>query len=853
MTCSDRFIDMEGQVLPPITNYDYVENLSIRGINDRYFRFEDVSSESEYLFIDRVRNGYLESGVFPTGTGILNLRLTGVYATGITNWIVSGASGYLIPQSGINLQGLTYITGSVSTRSIYENYSVALVNYDTTGSYLLQTGISLSGSTRHQFFAQIQQPYALGNTSTNVSVHIIGYTGNVPVAYYDHLSGAWYSGATAANTVATQVPTGLRFEFYTQSFPGVTPTTYGVKIALTGSTTRTTSFSNATIVLVDDIHIDEYLAKDAFSDVIVPTGYLIQITPDLGWHDTLSMFGERNNEVNPHLTTLGAFTVEQENLIDNTDGSITAILSETEIQKATNDTFRNYLWRAIALGPNTIGQGGIPRRFTYVGKLFDSEFTVNKIEDSESIIKVITGTKGQRMSVLVDGESNHPGVEYPTSNSWKLTILMDVNYKKIAIQGIDSGGGVTSTRYVELKSKAIDISEKALWNIFDDFAALVDIQRLPDENNYKLVERIKDAVVNPGAPYYAGILNSSTRELGISKDPDAIVIDIASNYIPYNISALIAVTSAGVLVRTDDLQTTDTVYLDPVTLSVTVSNPIYTNPILIESEQGEKISDSDIEFYDIDSENPDIYSIKINNSLAAGKLLKVTYDYYKLYKYNDYPYLGDLIKALNQFTDSLGRKILSVSISPKLSGSENSDGLLLGEYEVSIKDSTTIPWSPIVLRRISDRLFRDTYKDENYNLRKTKFYTFVKELKSNTNIEWGSLRADRAYWDAANNKQLGFDHLETICDPSIVQYTSNDIQIDSIHAHGRGLTGYSGEKIDNTILRYNNFLPGVAHTNDLTPDIYITQSKAPILSKVYSVVIGETGNSMLKYFTGNII
>jgi len=852
MTCSERFLNMEGQILPPITNYEYEDNLSIRGINDRYFRFEDVSSESEYLFIDRVRNGYLESGVFPTGTGILNLRLTGVFATGITNWAVSGATGYLIPQSGVDLSGLPVVTGSVMTRSIYEGYSVALVNYDTTGSYLIQTGISLTTGARHQFFAQIQQPYAYGNITKNVSVHIIGYTGGIPIAYYDHVSGSWYNNTTPPNTTATQTPTGLRFEFYTTSFPGATPTSYAVRIALTGAATKSTT-GNPMIVLADDIHVDEYLARDAFTDVIVPTGYLIQITPDLGWHDTLSMFGERNNEINPHLTTLGPYTVEQENLIDNTDGSITAFLSEDEMQKATNENFRSYLWRAIALGPNTIGEGGLPRRFTYVGKIFDSEFTINKVEDSESIIKVITGTKGQRMSVLVDEEANHPGLEYPTANSWKLTILMDVEYKKLAIRGQDQGGGVTSVRYLELKSNAVSVSERPLWNIFDDFAALLDIQRLPDEDNYKLIDRVKDAVNNPGAPYYEGVLNSSTRELGIKKESAGITLGISKNYIPYNLRAVAVVTSIGVLLRTDDLITTELVYLDPITLKATVSYPIYDNPIIIESEYGEKIDDNDIDFYGVDSENPDLYSIKIADEKTAGKLLKITYPYFRLYKYIDYPYLGQLLLAINQFTDSLNREVITATIDPQLSGSENSDGLLLGEYPITVDSSVDIAWAAIVLRRISDRLFRDSYKDDNENLRKTRFYSFIKELKSNTNIEWGSLRSDRAYWDAANNKDLGFDHLETRCDPSIVQYTSNDIILDSIHAHGRGLSGYSGEKIDNTILNYNSFIPGVAHTFDLEPSVYITQSKAPILSQVFSIVVGETGNSSLKYFTGNII
>lgn len=843
---------MEGQILPPITNYEYEDNLSIRGINDRLFRFEDVSSESEYLFIDRVRNGYLESGLFPTGSNILNLRLTGVFSTGITNWTISGATGYLIPQSGINLSGLPVVTGSVTVRSIYEGYSVALVNYDTTGSYLIQTGISLTTGVRHQFFAQIQQPYAYGNTVKNVSTYVVGYTGNIPVAYYDHISGSWYNNVTPPNTTATQSPTGLRFEFYTSSFPGVTPTSYGVTIALTGTATKSTT-SSPMIVLVDDIHIDEYLAKDAFSDVIVPTGYLIQITPDLGWHDTLSMFGERSNEINPHLTTLGPYTVEQENLIDNTDGSITAVLSEAELQKSTNENFRNYLWRAIALGPNTIGEGGIPRRFTYVGKIFDTEFTVNKVEDSESIIKVITGTKGQRMSVLVDEQPNHPGLEYPTANSWKLTILMDVEYKKLAIRGQDLGGGVTSVRYIELQSSAVSVSEKPLWNIFDDFAALLDIQRLPDEDNYKLIDRLKDAINNPGAPYYEGIVNSSTRELGTVKQASSLTVGISKNYIPHNLRATFVVTSIGVLLRTNDLVTTELVYLDPVTLKATVSYPIYDNPIIIESEYGEKVDDNSIDFYGLDSENPDLYSLSILDEKMAGRLLKITYPYYRLYKFVDYPYLGQLILALNQFTDSLNREVITATINPKLSGSENSEGLLLGEYPITVDVEAEISWAPVILRRISDRLFRDSYKEENENLRKTHFYAFVKELKSNTNIEWGSLRSDRAYWDAANNKDLGFDHLETRCDPSIVQYTSNDTILDSTHAHGRGLTGYSGEKIDNTILNYTSFIPGVAHTFDLEPSVYITQSKAPILSQVFSIVVGETGNSSLKYFTGNII
>jgi hypothetical protein len=89
-------------------------------------------------------------------------------------------------------------------------------------------------------------------------------------------------------------------------------------------------------------------------------------------------------------------------------------------------------------------------------------------------------------------------------------------------------------------------------------------------------------------------------------------------------------------------------------------------------------------------------------------------------------------------------------------------------------------------------------------------------------------------------------------DPDLARYSSTGIQLDAYHVFDTNSYGLSGELLKNSLIHYSNFVPGVAATPDLVPDVYITQSRAPVLTDTPDRVVGNVESSSVKFFTGGI-
>lgn len=68
MNPGDRFYGCETLGFPEVINYDYLDNIPIRGINDRSFRWEEVAVQSIYQMQEATYNGSFETN-FYTGIG----------------------------------------------------------------------------------------------------------------------------------------------------------------------------------------------------------------------------------------------------------------------------------------------------------------------------------------------------------------------------------------------------------------------------------------------------------------------------------------------------------------------------------------------------------------------------------------------------------------------------------------------------------------------------------------------------------------------------------------------------------------------------------------------------------------
>jgi len=132
VACEGRYQKIEGGGLPAVSNYDYSDNISIRGINDRDFRFEEACSESVFLFEQRTTDGKLVdfTGEF---TGRFQTRLSadgGPETTDVfSGWIAFGETTTHFPATGITLktgEHLLATYGDFFARSIDGDTSIGV-------------------------------------------------------------------------------------------------------------------------------------------------------------------------------------------------------------------------------------------------------------------------------------------------------------------------------------------------------------------------------------------------------------------------------------------------------------------------------------------------------------------------------------------------------------------------------------------------------------------------------------------------------------------------------------------------------------------------------------------------------
>lgn len=834
MNQNDRFYGCESLGFPEVNNYNFEDNLPVRGIDDRNFRWEEVATPTVYMLKEATSNGSFETNsfIYSNLTGV-NYITTGTVlgnSSAFNSWNITGDRTLYIGISGIYIYSgdLPGVTKSFQASPIDGNIAIGLycLNTGILTAPAIYTSSLVTGEEgpiildqKHQVYLQASLHYGLTGL---VNVVVRGWNAGSIVAYYNALTASWESSyPTGCFELSPGIST-IKYDFITSNFPAVSPTSFDLYIS---------NLASGSFVVVDNVHLDAYFKQDAFIDYLVPSGYVIQITPDLGWHNMMDLFDGKESIVNPHLTTLGPYVVSFGNLQDNLDNTVTATIDYNDFIKATTSTYKKYLWRALPLTPNgQLGQGGYPQKFHYVGDEVNTNFTVDStINDDTSTIKIITGTKSKSMSILVDEKENNPGLTYPTPTSWKLEINLAAPTRVVKIRGKDKGGNLTYFKNVTLTNKLYSQNYTALWNVFDEHGLVADVERLPKELNFDYSSRIKDSYRNRGNSSFLGIINGATRELNINKIPDGISLSInKDSYGNYFTNLVdVEVTSYSIRISAPSFVSEERSVLDPVFSIAKLNYYPIDFPQYVEIEGKGKIPSVDVELYNHDDKSK--YYIKVSSSYQ-GKILSIKYRYAVEILFKNYTTLEEIINQLNSITDPSGNKIVTAKLGYKLSGNENCLGLYITNSSISPNTQLLIGWSPVVLKKLADRGYRDYYiKEDLSTLKNTKYYSFVEELIKSTKIFWGQVETDRSRWDIADSKDLAMDSIPTLFDPPISRIltvvTGAEKILDPIEAWGRSYIGLSNEYLENVGLKESFFQPGVAHTTDLQPSVYTTFSR----------------------------
>lgn len=511
----------------------------------------------------------------------------------------------------------------------------------------------------------------------------------------------------------------------------------------------------------------------ALIDFTMPDYYMLQFTPDLGWHDMLSMFGENvdGSIHNPHLQNIGPFSITNGTLEDNADNSVTATLTTGQMEQAVIDGYSKYLWRAVPWADGNPGYGGLPSAFEWVASIDQLKFVVDTIvKEKSKSTQTVSGTKGPRVTITVESENNPTVFIEQTSTTWKVIFAIDRPRVKFTIVATDIGGTAIGKYNVDLSFEADKQMYIHSWNNFDSFALLASLVRLPEETNDSLRDRTIDAFKNKGGSHYAGLAAGINRELGLKRKDNAIQIKRKKNesYSVYekniNIESFYNRLSIGAesFVIYDEIQT-----IDSYTNLITVNKRIAV-PISVKTESNQEI---DSRYWDLYSsiDNIDGNTIYIDPKFSG--IVKVTYAYKEDLLFSNYPDIASLANGIRNVETSLGYNILECTIDGTMSGSEKCKNLYKAYIEITDDNPVYIGWSPVGIYSVADQDYKWSFASSDSTFFNSEFYRYVVQLKSSTNIEWGSVVIDEDYWDAFDSNWYGKDSLPLAFDISLSKYT----------------------------------------------------------------------------------
>jgi 3D (Asp-Asp-Asp) domain-containing protein len=859
MSNSNRFYPCDKQSFPAVEQYDYTTNIPVRSINDREFRWEDVAVKSIYLMQEATINGSFETTSYSYTSGVEFLTTyTGVDTASYTGWSVSGGDTVYIPESGVLVESGTlpntdtnfYITPIDGNEGI-GLFCTGESEYPKIQSDPITVGTDIGdvvlGNT-HQLYFNSKLNYG---TNGQLQVVLRGLQGT-GVAWYDTGSSSWSASRTTGTfSLSEDGIDTFKYPFATSTtdWPAGVPTSFDLQII---------NETSGTFVTIDNVHIDTLMQKNAFIDLLVPSGYMLQVTPDIGWHDIKSMFDSTFDLPNPHLRTLGPFSTSLANLEDNLDNSLTATIDDLDFRSIVQGNFTKYLWRALSITENNqIGEGGLPARFDYVGDVIDSQFTVNEVLEKDiGTEKVITGTKATGMSIIIDGIVDFPGLSYPTPTTWKLIYNLSSTNRELSIKAVNDSGTSSSIRKILLTNKLYEVNSIALWNAFDEHGLVADIERLSGESNTDYADRIRRSYKDRGGPQFRGVINGALTELALDKTENAIDVSINTNSantavlqtLEYEVTAYSCRFRAGSFVYTERCK------VDPIHSTVDLKYLPFGIPLSIKSDTGAELDTNKIELQLSENTTDLVYRYKLNESGLT--YVTITYNYVLELLFKTYTNLGSLTSKISSITDHANNNLFIATISPLLSGNELTLGLFLTSGLITQSEKLSLAWSPIVMKKISEIGYKDLIKQGLDTIKQSDFYILVKELKDGLKVFWGSVEADRDRWDAADSKLLAMDAIPTLFDPPLSKIldisSGKDIRIEPVEAWGRGFISLDNNALTNEGLSSDLFQPGVATKNDLSPDLYITTNKANLVSHLEANITQVQNNNNVVIFSGQI-
>lgn len=503
--------------------------------------------------------------------------------------------------------------------------------------------------------------------------------------------------------------------------------------------------------------------------------YILQITPDLGkenWDDNFEPFIiDQQLKSNPLLKQYDDLVVGSN--VDSDHEYETPLkqkLSYTipyiDMVELVNAEYPKYLWRVMGVTEN--GSVGFPSAVQYFEPktiVFDYSWSIDRYDQKvNGITTTIAGTKSPDIfNIEVNGSTRNTTILSPTE--WSAEVPIHKVEEKLLVRAVNKKGVKSAYKVLVININTTDQTRNDFFNLTDRYGYMVDLERIPNENNVDFKRRILDVYKHRGGTEYDGLLNAVIRELDIDYDDRGVVLKPSSDFIkdyPDNVLEL-EIDSEAIYVYSDLFYVKHEMhYIDSFDWTIKLKKSVASSTIKVESPLGNEVPNKNWRAYEdkLWFKNDDLLDQPIYISYAYSETLpkkgKKVLDVFN--------FLNELsISDVSLFSVQTGTTIntgSNVDYISKVARTPVENSLFFDSARERVT-GLALKWANCNIEELFDEKYQKQYLNKHNNYFGTTINSYADNLSAKFKLQWGTAVADKSVWQTDDNFANGSVSLPT--------------------------------------------------------------------------------------------
>lgn len=508
------------------------------------------------------------------------------------------------------------------------------------------------------------------------------------------------------------------------------------------------------------------------------THYRLEITPDVGWPNTESMFEaaiQGTSFGNGRLTIIDRISLDE--LVKHDDETVTYTVEENTMSRILAPGFERYLWRVRAISTN--GDLGDPSTIQTFRGLVLVPDTAWSVETPEKTTRAGSITlRGKRSSSIsrIEINGDDGSVVFTGESDWAAEIPLVGGRNVFTLRAFDAQGNGSSYRIVETEVFAQTPYAHNLWNVFDDFAYAFATKRLPGESNGSLRTRIQDVYKRRGGARYLGLINGISRDLGLVNNDQAMTVRPGQDtHGRYFAGVQLWMVDGEIRIFHPTMVTVQEYHkADGGSWQIDLSSKNLIGRPRVEQPFGAAV-------------HPDAF--RLTNGIIEFLDAKYTQDPVYV-SYNHYVKVSLTGKTIDEVIAEMeailvdGLPLLNVT-KQFVTGTEPAEGLIrfppvqvlptakYTDASGAESDGFPIGWSEVRLSAFMDQDFKSRHVSAYGSRFGTAYEAYALQLKRRMHVTWGYLISDENLWSYTTRPISGIGSLETVFDAPYGWWRSN--------------------------------------------------------------------------------